>query len=130
MKNIRIYTGILLTAVMIMTLSVSVFAQSNREQNYGVSQVSSSSVHASDKKNNIIFEKKIKVKKVDSVAKAGDFTSAELAKYISLSAAALLCIIWLIVRCLKKKSGRVFAGHTICTVVCPFFIHRKVRPME
>lgn len=55
MKNIRIYTGILLTAVMIMTLSVSVFAQSNREQNYGVSQVSSSSVHASDKKNNIIF---------------------------------------------------------------------------
>ena len=46
---------------------------------------------------------KIKVKKVDSVAKAGDFTSAELAKYISLSAAALLCIIWLIVRCLKKK---------------------------
>ena len=103
MKNIRIYTGILLTAVMIMTLSVSVFAQSNREQNYGVSQVSSSSVHASDKKNNIIFEKKIKVKKVDSVAKAGDFTSAELAKYISLSAAALLCIIWLIVRCLNKK---------------------------
>mgnify|MGYP001306656934 CR=1 FL=1 len=64
MKNIRIYTGILLTAVMIMTLSVSVFAQSNREQNYGVSQVSSSSVHASDKKNNIIFEKKIKVRKL------------------------------------------------------------------
>ena len=103
MKNIRIYTGILLTAVMLMTLPVSVFAPRNREQNYGVYHVSSSLVHASHKINNIIFEKIIKVKKVDSVAKAGDFTSAELAKYISLSAAALLCIIWLIVRCLKKK---------------------------
>lgn len=47
--------------------------------------------------------KKEKTEKKSGVARAGDFTSADMAKYISLSAAALLCIIWLVSRCLKKK---------------------------
>ncbi|MBS7009342.1 hypothetical protein [Anaerostipes sp.] len=115
MRNIRKCTG---TGLDMLTAEVKIEKGSTGDRTYTANweevkntsteestareQTADTSETTTGGKETTTSKEKTEEKKGSNVAGTGDFTSAELVKYISLSAAALLCVIWLIFRYLKK----------------------------